>query len=397
MRCFVSALLLVLSAVPARAGDTPAALLTPQEVADGWLLLFDGATTFGWKIDGSGAVEKDGLRLGGDKITEATFTTPFSSFELRLAYRVEGPAAAWVRLSRGSQGTSTALPKSAGNAPPWDEVRLQVEFNAATATHTERATFAFPGGGGGTGAGSIQGVTAPALLRVGVPAGSRILLHSVTLRPTGLKSIFNGKDLSGWKEFPNKKSKFTVNERGELTIKNGPGDLQTERQWGDFVLQLECRSNGPHLNSGVFFRCRPGEYQNGYEAQIRNQFTAEPTQAYTIEDYDPQTHKLIGKKKIMATAVDYGTGAIYRRRPARKEMSKDHEWFTMTVAASGNHFATWVNGYQEVDWDDNRPPADNARNGFRRAAGPISLQGHDPTTDLSFRNFRIAELPAAGQ
>jgi hypothetical protein len=27
------------------------------------------------------------------------------------------------------------------------------------------------------------------------------------------------------------------------------------------------------------------------------------------------------------------------------------------------------------------------------AAGPVSLQGHDKTTDLSFRAIRIAELP----
>jgi hypothetical protein len=26
--------------------------------------------------------------------------------------------------------------------------------------------------------------------------------------------------------------------------------------------------------------------------------------------------------------------------------------------------------------------------------GVVSLQGHDPTTDLSFRNLRIGELPA---
>jgi hypothetical protein len=36
---------------------------------------------------------------------------------------------------------------------------------------------------------------------------------------------------------------------------------------------------------------------------------------------------------------------------------------------------------------------DNARNGCKLEKGPISLQGHDPTTDLSFRNIRIAELP----
>jgi hypothetical protein len=101
----------------------------------------------------------------------------------------------------------------------------------------------------------------------------------------------------------------------------------------------------------------------------------------------------VAKKDVMSTAVDYGTGAIYRRVPARKAVAKDGEWFTLTVVAQGNHIATWVNGVQQVDWTDNRPLSDNARTGCRLEAGHISIQGHDPTTDLSFRNIRIAELP----
>ena len=98
------------------------------------------------------------------------------------------------------------------------------------------------------------------------------------------------------------------------------------------------------------------------------------------------------KSKVLSAAADYGTGAIYRRIPARKLVAQDGEWFTLTVIASGNHLATWVDGIQTVDWYDNRAPSDNARTGFRRDGGHISLQGHDPTTNLSFRNIRIAEL-----
>src|SRR5262249_51232911 len=153
------------------------------------------------------------------------------------------------------------------------------------------------------------------------------------------------KNLDGWKPFEGKKyvSQFTVNNKLELNVKNGPGDLQTEAKFADFLLQLDCISHGKNLNSGIFFRCRPGEYQNGYEAQIHNGFTDKPRE-YVNEEYDPKTHALIGKKKANYTAIDYGTGAIYRRIPARKQVSKDGEWFTMTIAAHGNHIATWVNG-----------------------------------------------------
>jgi len=64
--------------------------------------------------------------------------------------------------------------------------------------------------------------------------------------------------------------------------------------------------------------------------------------------------------------------------------------------ARGNHLAVWVNGYQTADFTDTRPPDKNARKGSKTDKGLISLQGHDPSTDLNFRNLRIAELaPAA--
>jgi hypothetical protein len=78
-------------------------------------------------------------------------------------------------------------------------------------------------------------------------------------------------------------------------------------------------------------------------------------------------------------------------------VSNDRQWFTKTIIAHGRHVAVWVNGYQVSDWTDPRPEHDNPRQGFRGQAGVISLQGHDPTTDLSFRNLRIVELPAAGE
>jgi hypothetical protein len=54
--------------------------------------------------------------------------------------------------------------------------------------------------------------------------------------------------------------------------------------------------------------------------------------------------------------------------------------------------AVWVNGYQVTDWKDGRQPNENPRSGLRTEPGTIQIQGHDPTTDLSFRNLRIAEL-----
>ena len=46
------------------------------------------------------------------------------------------------------------------------------------------------------------------------------------------------------------------------------------------------------------------------------------------------------------------------------------------------------------DWVDERPANDNARNGRNLSAGRISIQGHDPTTDLLFKNIRIVAVAA---
>lgn len=345
------AILLLLLAAPLLPAETPAAKphpLTPDEIRDGWISLFDGKTSFGWKVDGEVRVADGGLVFGGTKETTAETTMAFPAGVLRPDITVTG-------------------------SPP----------------RFERWT------------GEAARKGAPQPFRFVVPAGSTLSLRSLAWKPTGAKSLFDGKTLDGWKVFKanpkQARSMYSVTKEGWLNVKDGPGDLQTVGQYADFVLQLECLSNGKHLNSGLFFRCLPDQYQQGYEMQIRNQFTPGTNQKYTVEEYDPTTHKLARKRVVESPAVDYGTGAIYRRVPAREGVSKDGEWFTMTLIAHGRHIATWVNGVQQVDWTDNRPAATNARQGYRSTAGALSIQGHDPTTDLSFRNFRLVELPAAAR
>jgi hypothetical protein len=382
---------LFLAALPVQAADQPkASALTPKEVADGWILLFDGETTFGWTINGEAKVSNGKLLLGSDKTAVATPTIDEVGALEELRLEGEGKGCLLLPHQKGQWRLG------AGSDDRW-VYNLKIKPDTFTGFGPGPNNISSTREDGTVVTEAILSHSAlhPFKLRLEAPEGHCFTVKRLKVKPAGLKPIFNGKDLTGWKEFPGKKSKFSVSPEGWLNLKDGPGDLQTTGQWGDFILQLDCRSNGDRLNSGVFFRCRPGEYQQGYEAQIHNGFTAEPQKEYTLEEYDPKTHQLTGKKKVKYTAQDYGTGAIYRRMPARRQVARDYEWFTMTVLAHGRHMAVWVNGIQVTDWTDNRPPSDNARNGCRLEKGPISLQGHDKTTDLSFRNIRIAELPPA--
>lgn len=356
-------LLLQAAAPPARYPT-----LSAKDAADGWLLLFDGETTFGWDVQGEARVEGGVIVLGGKKASRLTHRADFTYFRFEVEVSTDGKE--WSRAVR------TREPASGG-------VELEGAFGL------DRASDRFFG----------PPVFGPPLLLLQVPAGKTVYLRNLKLRPEATRPLFNGKDLSGWKRFQGdpkrEKSTFSVTKEGHLNVKNGPGDLQTETLYDDFVLQLECISNGKHLNSGIFFRAIPGEYQNGYEAQVQHDFSQVPPRKYLVDQYDPMTHKLVGKREVFSHARDFGTGAIYRRVPARRAVAVDGEWFTMTVVARGRHIATWVNGVQQVDWVDNRAPHKNPRNGYRGEAGAISIQGHDPTTDLSFRNLRIAALPRA--
>lgn len=320
--------------------------LTPKEIAEGWILLFDGRSTFGWNV------------LKGDwKITEKGLVAPKSGTGILQSTSAFGESTLKVEYSvdKGGEGSIH------GNALTSKEKKTEFEK---------------------------KGKTSPIMV-----FGKNLTIHSLKLKPQKMESIFNGKDLTGWKIHPGRRSKFTVTKEGHLHVKDGNGDLQTKKQWSDFILQLECKVNGDNLNSGIFFRCLPDLYQQGYEAQIHNGFTDTAQKTYTLSSYDPKTHKLKEKQTVKSKAKDYGTGAIYRRIPARFQAAKDGEWFTMTVLARGRHIATWVNGIQVVDWTDHRPLDENPRKGCRLKAGAISIQGHDPTTDLSFRAFRVAELP----
>jgi hypothetical protein len=73
-------------------------------------------------------------------------------------------------------------------------------------------------------------------------------------------------------------------------------------------------------------------------------------------------------------------------------VANDKEWFHLTLVAEGPHMTAWVNGIQVSDWTDTRKADPNPRKGLRLEKGTLMLQGHDPTTDLSFRNIRAAEI-----
>jgi len=366
--------------------------LTKEEIAAGWILLYDGETLFGWRNHGGGKWKsKDGaLMAESGEMGWIGTKTEFAQFALKMQYRITGNGNSGIFFRADDKSTEPWVDgyemqindkdenyptgslwdlkkaeypdgKPVTDVDAWQDVEIRadddhiiIKLNGAEVIHAHEHKFQ-------------RGV-------IGMQfhyEGMKVEFRDIKLQPLGAKSIFNGTDLEGWKVIPDRKSVFSVTSEGWLNVKNGNGDIQTVATWDDFIFQLDVISNGTHLNSGIFFRAIPGEFWQGYESQIRNQWEG-----------DDRTKP-----------VDFGTGGIYRRQPARKVVSSDNEWFTKTIVAHGNHLSVWVNGYQVSDFTDRRKVGPNAREHCKLDAGVISIQGHDPTTDLSFRNLKVAPLP----
>ncbi len=391
------------ASVPARdeLSDDVQKLIEPlsrEQVREGWINLFDGTSLFGWtsnKPDINWAVAEGTITADSGSNGLLLTSVPFADYELHCEFNA-------------AEGTNSGLFLRTLFDPK--EVTADCyELNIADAQPQGYLTASFVGrkqtaepikGSGGWKTFDVvvdgnsfrvkldgQEVVnyldeTPAVRRSGLIGlqknSGKIQFRNVRLKPLNLQPLLNGVDLTGWKVVPAKPDAKSVAgfkwQNEAVRVKSGPGFLETEKAYGDFVFQIDAATHAKDLNSGFFFRAKPGtakEPSHGYEVQFNN----------AVEAGDRMKPK------------DQGTGAIFRRAAARLVASDDFQWTTITLVASGAQYATWVNGYPVVTWKDERPANANPREGLRLEPGHISLQGHDPTTDVSFRKARIANLP----
>jgi enamine deaminase RidA (YjgF/YER057c/UK114 family) len=288
--------------------------LTEQQAAEGWLSLWDGETDPGWRT--ANPETESGLNL--------VSTVRFGNCELHGKFTGAGT------ITIGGKEHQVATDKL---------LRVQA---------TERRDI--------------------------IRLGKGLAIESLLIRPLHTQPLFSGKDLSGWKHIqrkptPAKEAAWQV-ENGVLRAIGGPEAIEyTEKQFGDFILQIDVHSRAVHSNGGVFFRAIAGDFMNGYEAQLHNR---------CLEN-DP------------AKPFRYCTGGLDDRLDARRQVARDFIPFKMTIIADGPRIATWVNGYQTIDFLDERPEHDNPREGKRTKAGVVQLQAHDPATDYEVRGISVAD------
>lgn len=190
----------------------------------------------------------------------------------------------------------------------------------------------------------------------------------------GWQVLFDGSNLSKWRnDAGGKLNAGWVIEDGVLARKPNAGMIWTKERFGNFVLDLEFKTEG---NSGIFFRTdNPKDcVQTGLEMQI---------------------YKRVDKPG------KHGCGAVYDALAPSREMTKDGQWNHITITAKDNKIGIVLNGEQIIDMDLNRwtepgKNPDDSKNKFRTALKDFKREGHigfqDHGANVWFRNIRIKQL-----
>lgn len=176
------------------------------------------------------------------------------------------------------------------------------------------------------------------------------------------KSLFNGKDLDGWKIYGTEK---WYAEDGLMICESGPdkeyGYLGTDEYYKDFILTLEFKqeSNG---NSGVFIRSTvDGTKVKGWQVEVA------PAGKHTGGIYE-----------------SYGRGWLIKPEAEKEKALKEGEWNKMKIKVKGSRVTSWLNGTKMVDFDDAK---------IGEGEGGIALQIHSGgDVKVSWRNLEIKKL-----
>ena len=177
------------------------------------------------------------------------------------------------------------------------------------------------------------------------------------------ESLFDG-TLDQWKASESQGTfrvkKNVIVARGDRSHLFYVGDQEHQADFKDFEFEAEVKAMAG-ANSGIYFHTafqEEGWPSKGFEVQINN---------------SQKEHN--GYLEMKKTGSLYGIRNIYRA------MAADNTWFTLRIRVCHENVRIWLDGLLLVDHE---VPAGSH--------GTFALQGHDPGSEVHFRNIRVRRL-----
>jgi len=185
----------------------------------------------------------------------------------------------------------------------------------------------------------------------------------------GWISLFNGKNLDGWKVGANAAT-FSV-EDGAIKVA-GPrahlfydGDVQNHN-FKDFEFKAKVMTK-PGANSGMYIHTQyqeDGWPKYGYEVQVNN----------SQEDWRR-------------------TGSLYSIQDVIENYATDNEWYTEYVKVEGKRIIIKVNDIVVVDYTEPEHPKREGDGVYRvLKSGTFALQGHDPGSVVFYKDIMVKPI-----
>lgn len=213
-----------------------------------------------------------------------------------------------------------------------------------------------------------------------------------------MRSLFNGRDLTGWDGDTRLWSVKDGVLRGETTEEN-PAMGNTFIIWKggtvkDFELRLSFRCNATN-NSGIQYRSKhitEGNVRNnwvvrGYQHELRNQSML-PSVAGFIYDEGGKRGRVClvgeqatwgadGQKKVTATLID---------QQGYEKLFKLDDWNDVVIVGQGNRILHYLNGMLILDFTDDEPQL-----ALREGIVALQLHAGKPMW-VEFKNIRLNDL-----
>jgi hypothetical protein len=241
-------------------------------------------------------------------------------------------------------------------------------------------------------AGSVLGLATPIVMR-----------GADNQAPPGFVALFNGKDFSGWKvpegDGGHWKIVDGVIDYDAESQAKGDKSLYTERQFGDFVVQVDWRiKETPYVNPNVPYILPDGNHAKDIHGKEMRMSLPDSDSGIILRGS--------GKSQINIWCWPIGSGEMYGYRMDRKQPPEVRagatprtqadkpvgEWNHYEITLRGDRVSVQLNGIKVID---------NAQMPGIPPQGPIGLQHHggkrdgkwsSPPALLQFKNIYVKEL-----